>query len=197
MNMNANQFVERVVATLMDENRSRIGSDERLLDVAFMVAPIEQSIGGDEFAPLLATLGDEAEMYYREERDNYGEVQRLHIVTGTEGANYYYVLSFTTNERMWGYCECSPSDAEYDAEHRCCGHGCDWVAPSFSVRKVEHVGHAAWEGDESDYWRYEKAVNALLAENNADVDAASKRERAAYLLAEKERIEKQLAELGV
>jgi hypothetical protein len=70
--------------------------------------------------------------------------------------NYIYYINFLYDQRNWGYCQCTPDMEGYNEEHECCGCGCDWYAPSFSIEKVTTVGYGVWEGQERDYWDYKK-----------------------------------------
>lgn len=66
-----------------------------------------------------------------------------------------YELTFNYDEHNWGYCECKPGDPDYREDKHCCGHGCDWDAPSIEVRKSFLVSNHSWHGDEHDYWDFE------------------------------------------
>lgn len=68
---------------------------------------------------------------------------------------YHYRIEITSDERMWGYCECSPDDKDFREDKGCCGHGCDWYAPSFKLHKIIEVENYKWNGDEHDFWDFE------------------------------------------
>lgn len=72
-----------------------------------------------------------------------------------DGPNYKYEISFSENERYWGYCECTPDMKDYREDKHCCGHGCDATFCSFSFRKVIYIVEDSWHGDEHDYWDFE------------------------------------------
>ena len=72
-----------------------------------------------------------------------------------EEADFRYEITFSYDERNWGYCECKPGDSDYREDKHCCGHGCDWEAPSVEVRKSFLVSIHSWSGDEHDYWNFE------------------------------------------
>lgn len=73
---------------------------------------------------------------------------------------------FSYDERNWGYCQCSPGDPDYREDKHCCGHGCDWEAPSVEVRKSFLVSNHSWSGDEHDYWDFEDKFYADDKEEN-------------------------------
>lgn len=69
--------------------------------------------------------------------------------------DYHYVIEISIDERMWGYCQCEPGDKDYREDKQCCGHGCDWSAPSFTIYKVLELETHSWRGDEHDFWDFE------------------------------------------
>ena len=85
-------------------------------------------------------------LYNETENDNWKCV---------EESDFRYEIIFNYDERNWGYCECKPSDQDYREDKHCCGHGCDWEAPSVEVRKSFLVSNHSWHGDEHDYWEFE------------------------------------------
>ena len=86
-------------------------------------------------------------LYNETENDNWKCV---------EEADFRYEITFSYDERNWGYCQCSPGDPDYREDKHCCGHGCDWEAPSVEVRKSFLVSNHSWSGDEHDYWDFEE-----------------------------------------
>ena len=71
--------------------------------------------------------------------------------------NHRYKIEITSDERMGGYCECEPDDKDFREDKGCCGHGCDWYAPSFTLHKIIEVENYKWSGDEHDFWDFEDA----------------------------------------
>ena len=65
------------------------------------------------------------------------------------------MISFNINERLYGYCECTPDMTDYREDKYCCGHGCDAVFCEFDLYKVVHIVSESWNGDEHDYWDFE------------------------------------------
>ena len=67
-----------------------------------------------------------------------------------------YRIRFETDERYWGDCECNPDMKDYREDKKCCGHGCDWIAPAVTITKCcDIASHHTWNGDEHDYWDFE------------------------------------------
>lgn len=100
--------------------------------------------------------------------------------------NYHYEIHFSSEERYWGYCECEPGDKDYNEDHQCCGHGCDWDAPMVTVYKCYDVDNGVWNGDEHDYWDFEDAFYKDDLELKARIEEEAKRQRI-------EDLEKQIA----
>ena len=96
-------------------------------------------------------------LYKNDSRDEY-------MVSG-EFAPYHYEIELLHDDRMWGYCECTPNDEGYNAEHNCCGDGCDWTAPSFRLTKIEHIAYASFKGYQKDMWELEEQWNEYLIEH--------------------------------
>lgn len=74
---------------------------------------------------------------------------------GQKSADYYYEIELTREERLWGYCECTPDMKGYNPKYNCCGNGCDWVAPAFTLRKIEER-NGRFTGQEKDMWELEE-----------------------------------------
>lgn len=69
--------------------------------------------------------------------------------------NYNYSINIGYDERLWGYCQCSPEDEDYREDKDCCGHGCDWCAPCLTLNKIYLVTSYDWNGDAHDFWDFE------------------------------------------
>lgn len=91
--------------------------------------------------------------------------------------NYHYEIHFSSNERYLGYCECQPGDEYYNEDYQCCGHGCDWDAPTVTVYKCYDVDDGVWNGDEHDYWDFEDAFYKDDLELKARIEEEAKRQR--------------------
>ena len=81
-------------------------------------------------------------------------------------SDYHYRFEFSYDTRDYGYCECTPDMPDYREDKHCCGHGCDWEAPSVEVRKSFLVSNHSWHGDEHDYWDFEDKFYADDKEEN-------------------------------
>lgn len=67
-----------------------------------------------------------------------------------------YDIKLLPDDRMWGYCNCKPEDEGYDTIKKCCGNGCDWIAPAFEAEIVTSIGVYKYQGDQRDMWEAEK-----------------------------------------
>lgn len=113
----------------------------------------------------------------------------------SEYYDYHYEIEFLYDERMWGYCQCNPSDPDYNFEHKCCGHGCDWTAPAFRLSKIIDIGRSGWDGDENDYWIYEKIFQKEEKNNNEIIEQYEKEQKRKYLEEQLSEIQRQLKDL--
>ena len=118
--------------------------------------------------------------------NEYGEVYMINLSEhvhsggwnlGISPKNYHYEFHFSYEERNWGYCQCQPGDEDYNEEHQCCGHGCDWEAPAVRVYKCYDVDDGVWDGDEHDYWDFEDAFYKDDLELKARIEEEAKRQR--------------------
>ncbi|PAD70568.1 hypothetical protein CHH83_01835 [Bacillus sp. 7586-K] len=69
--------------------------------------------------------------------------------------DYHYEIELTRDERYWGYCQCKPEMEGYNEKYKCCGDGCDWVAPSFTFRKIKE-SYGKFKGAARDIWELEE-----------------------------------------
>lgn len=70
-----------------------------------------------------------------------------------------------------------PEDKDYNKDHQCCGHGCDWDAPTVTVYKCYDVDRGARDGDEHDYWDFEDTFYKDNLELKARMEEEEKRRR--------------------
>ena len=112
-----------------------------------------------------------------------------------EEADFRYEITFSYDERNWGYCECSLGDPDYREDKHCCGHGCDWDAPSVEVRKSFLVSNHSWSGDEHDYWDFEETFYDNDKEENEKKMLAERKYKINSLKATIENAQKRLKEL--
>lgn len=144
-------------------------------NVAFIVAPLFQSLG--KYCDILEDLKNHDEWYVRynkDETDGYtnGSItidlykNKSNLSEDEEDDYdfpecYTYNIEFQYDARPWGFCECSENDLDYDKRYDCCGHGCDWSAPSFSITKTMELGGYSWNGDAHDFWNFEDKFNNI------------------------------------
>ncbi|PHA03047.1 hypothetical protein COE51_01510 [Bacillus pseudomycoides] len=79
--------------------------------------------------------------------------------------NYHYEISLKYDERYWRYCDCTPDMKGYNEAARCCGEGCDWVAPSFELEKIETIHNSSFNGEQRDLWELEKKWDTYLIDH--------------------------------
>jgi hypothetical protein len=155
------EFMQNLIAELNRENEERIHVKKTPLNVCFMVSVVEQHIedctsfiddiakheydiwGYEEDFTNCYTNGKIKVYIFQEGEET---VNQNGFITYPNYCNYHYEIKFLFDERTWGYCECEPDDEGYNEEHQCCGQGCDWFAPSFSIAKVENLGEYKWDG---------------------------------------------------
>lgn len=205
------KLINEIVEELNNENKRRIEDNKTPLDVCYMVSVLDQQIENcKEFMQDISTNKFIVNGY---EEDNTGgytngkltvliekpdkEKESEYIIDAYY--NYIYEIEFGFDNRYWGYCECSPNDEGYNPVHKCCGNGCDWSAPAFSVHKIETLGSYSWCGLEKDYWEYEKKFNEDINNKNIEVEKFKKEQSLAYinkqveeLLAKKKDLENEL-----
>ncbi len=130
-----------------------------VVDIPFVVSSLWQSFSMypekySDFKSYLSNSQYFIDIYSLVDNDNeYGMYRAL--VTTYDQSPIHYVINFSTDERYWGHCECTPEDPDYREDKQCCGHGCDWEAPAFLIEKVKEESYSSWNGDEHDYWDFE------------------------------------------
>ena len=163
-------FLEALVDALKEYNedikysnrfiREDLESDI-VLDIPFVISSLWQSFKNDpeKHANFKEDLKDQYCIKIFP-LDNYDSGECKAVVSYFDSekdamSEYYYVIKFLSEDRYWGYCECTPEDPDYRKDHCCCGHGCDWVAPAFSIERMKKESYSSWNGDEHDYWDFE------------------------------------------
>lgn len=101
---------------------------------------------------------------------------------------YSYIIKLLNEDRMTGYCECSPEHEGYNPIHDCTGHGCDWYAPSISITKVYGIAHFSFNGYQRDLWELEEK----WIENKQEHEDKLKRQQIEYIKQQIEELEEQL-----
>ena len=176
MNNVKEDLIKRIVDELKRVNEDKEYRGERELDIPFMIAPLSQSL--EQFDSLIKDLEEhtyygvtyiepEQENYYSngaieitlEKNDNELSEDEKHIKEHDEYSyfptDYSYKINFGTDERYWGFCQCSEGEEDYDERQSYYGHDCDQTAPEKKKKKVIDLGRKNWEGDEHDYWNFE------------------------------------------
>jgi hypothetical protein len=97
------------------------------------------------------------------------------------GLNHYYTINLNEDDRMWGYCQCSPSDEGYNPITKCCGMGCDWTAPQLSISKIESKGTFGFSGQEKDLWEMEFKWGSDSKENEEENKRKEKESQVKYI----------------
>jgi len=152
---------------------------EQVKRIPFLIAPLEQHLNSENFEELFKDL-DKKDFYIQYEEDHSegytngsitielqekseGELEdeESYSYTNDHYVNYNYEITFDYDPRHWGYCQCDTEDKDYDSRYRCCGHGCDWTAPSFKIVKHESLGGCSWTGDEHDFWDFKDKFNNI------------------------------------
>ena len=176
VNITIQNFIERLVEVLKYENTYGELNGKKL-DVPFLVSVLWQDLMDnyecyDEFCSDLRdcdnydiVIGDDNYCICKVNVFLYNETENNNWKCAEE-SDFRYEITFSYDERNWGYCECSPGDPDYREDKHCCGHGCDWEAPSVEVRKSFLVSNHSWHGDEHDYWDFEDKFYANDKEEN-------------------------------
>jgi hypothetical protein len=175
-------FIRELIDTLNRENEYRIDNNKRPLDICYMVSIIDQNINDSNVFINDITRNEYRISSYEEDNTGgytYGSISVYIIKNDDE--NYYYRITFKSDERSWGYCQCSPEDKDYNSKHDCCGHGCDWFAPAFTIEKVESILNSSWNGDESDYWKFEEEFSKNELNKSEVVEKQKIEQRKQYI----------------
>lgn len=175
-NITIQNFIEQLVEVLKYENTYGELNGKKL-DVPFLISVLWQDLMDnyecyDEFCSDLRdcdnydiVIGDDNYCICKVNVFLYNETENNNLQC-VEESNFRYEITFSYDERNWGDCECSPDDPDYREDKHCCGHGCDWEAPSIKVRKSFLVSNHSWSGDEHDYWEFEDKFYADDKEEN-------------------------------
>lgn len=169
-------FIEQLIEALKYENECREPNGGKL-DIPFLISCLCQDLENnhrqyDEFSSDLRNCNN-----YNITIENYdyyickANVIIYNAIKDSDGcryieANFRYEITFGYDERYLGYCECKPGDPDYREDKGCCGHGCDWEAPTIEVRKSFLVSNRTWRGDEHNYWDFEDKFYADDKEEN-------------------------------
>lgn len=164
-NITLQKFIDKLIKYLKEENEKR--SDLKL-NIPFIISTLYQSFKNDAFSYTdfiedLDYYSDYCVLINEPDNSYNGIIDVLiELVKYTDKdycdygcPDYSYKLSFSYDERYYGYCECTPDMPDYRKDKECCGHGCDADFCEFDLYKIIRTNHGSWQGDEHDYWDFE------------------------------------------
>lgn len=158
-------FLERFV----NELKYEVDYNENKLDIPFIVSSLYQSLKNNpsDYAEFITDLENYPNYGFsiEDSRNTYNGIIDVYIYLSKwisnenpwddECPKYNYLLSFTYDERHYGYCLCTPDMEDYREDKHCCGHGCDATFCEFSLQKISYIKRDSWNGDEHGYWDFE------------------------------------------
>lgn len=157
-------FLDRFIEELKSEK------EDRKLNIPFIISSLYQNFRDNtsKYLSFIKDLNDypDYNILVFDSRNDYSGIIDVdinlikYINTNTDyycnnHPDYIYRLSFSYEDRNYGFCECTPDMPDYREDKHCCGHGCDVLFCEFSLHKVLHIASGSWEGDEHDYWDFE------------------------------------------
>lgn len=165
-------FLDDLIETLKDtnysnewDNKSEEYNKKPIFDIPFLASSLwqafrEESNTYSDFIKCLNKAYNYQIRIVAPDNDYYGICKAIVDFYKSEELcegfdEYQYEINFMYDPRDWGYCQCIPDMKDYREDKDCCGHGCDWWAPAFEIRKSFNMGKYSWEGDEHDYWDFE------------------------------------------
>ncbi len=205
------RFLEELTDVLKAENEDREyenkSEDDRysILNIPFIVSSLWEAFRAEpntysDFIKCLNKAYDYQINIVEPDNDYYGICKAIvgfhvsdKVYEGLE--EYQYEIEFYYDPRDCGYCQCKPTDKDYREDKDCCGHGCDWWAPAFEMRKSFNASNHKWNGEEHDYWDFE---DEFYASDKELEEKKAKEDKARMIKELKNRIEvdsKKLAEL--
>jgi len=205
-NKTLQEFLDRFITELKRWN------DEFDYDIPFVISTLYKSFENNskefnEFINDLEEYSDYVITIDKSQNDYSGIIDaRVVLYSSAEFedgcydytyAGYDYKLCFLIEERLWGYCQCTPDMEDYREDKHCCGHGCDASFCDFSLQKIINIAYKHWGGDEHDYWDFE---DKFYADNKELADKKAEEEKEKMIEELKDTIKeatKKLAELGV
>lgn len=186
-------LIDAIIECFKEENETRQSyNQQELIDIPFYLSVLEQGLSDDKYKELHHDLEKLKWRLVFVDEENYYIENKIQVVFEDVNIPYSYIINFEYDNRHWGYCQCSKDDDDYDERYDCCGHGCDWSAPKFTIIKEIYLGSSSFEGDEHDYWDFEDKYYNI---DDKDKKEQAKLAKIKALEEEKSRIEKELAEL--
>ena len=170
-NYTLQKFLEILKDDLESENENReyenLSEDDKysILNIPFLISSLWEAFRSEpntysDFIECLNKAYDYQLLITEPDNDYYGICKAIinfcvsdKMCDGT--GDYQYEINFNYDPRDWGYCECTSDMEDYREDKHCCGHGCDWGASAFEIRKSYIMGRHSWNGDEHDYWDFE------------------------------------------
>lgn len=170
-NKTLQSFLNHLTEELKSENENReyenLSENNRylILDIPFLISSLWEAFSAEPntYSDFIKCLNKAYNYQIRivsPDNDYYGICKAIvDFYTSKEAyegfEEYQYEIFFLYDQRDLGYCDCTPDMKDYREDKQCCGHGCDWWAPSFEIRKSYYMGKHSWNGDEHDYWNFE------------------------------------------
>ena len=209
-NYTLQKFLERLKYDLETENENReyenLSEDDRYstLNIPFLISSLWEAFRAEPntYSDFIECLNKsyDYQIFIAEPDDDYYGICKAIISFSTSSTDficeeYQYEINFLYEPRDWGYCECTSDMPDYREDKDCCGHGCDWWAPAFEIRKSYKISNHSWSGDEHDYWDFE---DEFYADDKELADKKAEEDKARMIKELKSRIEadsKKLAEL--
>lgn len=164
------QFFENFIDGLKNENQNRKYEELTEWNIPFLVSIVYQSFQNetDVYKEFIADLQAYPEYHINFSDtaigDDYALIDAEIILAKYDAKEehmiypeFAYKMCFEEEERLYGYCECTPDMPDYRADKQCCGHGCDASFCEFTLYKIRNIHKASWAGDEHDYWEFEDA----------------------------------------
>lgn len=166
-NKTLQNFLERFIEAMKYEKE--YGHNDLIsnqLDIPFIISSLYQSFknNSSDYTEFILDLEEYSDYGFSIEnsRNDYNGIIDVYVYLSKEmndwqdeKPNYDYLISFTYNERDYGYCMCTPNMNDYREDKKCCGHGCDATFCEFSLQKIFYIKRDSWHGDEHSYWDFE------------------------------------------
>ena len=168
------KFIDELVEAFKRENEERKWHVEKQqeLDIPFLISSLYQSFKNnvDNYKDFINDLNvySDYDICVDKSQNEWNGIVDVKIVLvkydfsnehdyddNHDFADYHYTIQFETEDRNWGYCQCTPDMPDYREDKGCCGHGCDACFCEFDLYKVTKISHGSWQGDEHDYWDFE------------------------------------------
>lgn len=180
-------FLDRLAEDLKSENKDKeyekSSEDDKcqILNIPFLISSLWEAFRAEPntYSDFIKCLNESCDyqIFITKPDDDYYGICKVIVnfisETGWMSDEYQYEINFLYDPREWGYCECTSDMPDYREDKHCCGHGCDWWAPAFEIRKSFSMGNHSWNGDEHDYWDFEDefyAGDKELADKKAEED---------------------------